>query len=95
MVQRVGQITFSGALARERGQEVRYITERAVFALGEEGLELIEVASGIDVEKDILARMAFRPRVREPLATMDPRLFRPEPMGLADDFAARGTEEVR
>lgn len=86
-VPEVREITFSGRLARERGQDVRYITERAVFALGTEGLELTEVAEGIDVRREVLDRLGFAPRVREPLATMDARLFRPGRMGLAADFA--------
>ncbi len=57
----VEQVTFSGAYAAEQGQPVYYVTERCVFRLGREGLELIEVAPGIDIERDILAHMAFRP----------------------------------
>jgi propionate CoA-transferase len=60
---------------------VLYVTERCVFRLTPEGLELAEVASGVDIERDILALMDFRPIVRDP-KPMDPRLFRPEPMGL-------------
>jgi propionate CoA-transferase len=62
-VERVGHVTFSGAFARERGQEVRYVTERAVFRLGEDGPELIEIAPGLDVERDVIAQMGFRPSV--------------------------------
>ncbi len=79
----VGQITFSGALAAERGKEVFYVTERCVFALGPDGLDLIEVAPGIDLEKDVLALMPFQPRVDNP-KTMEPALFRSEPLGLRD-----------
>jgi propionate CoA-transferase len=87
-VPKVREISFSGKLARERGQQVRYITERAVFALEEDGLVLIEVAPGIDVERDVLARVGFRPRVADELRTTDPRVYAPGPMGLAADFAA-------
>jgi propionate CoA-transferase len=87
-VPRVKEISFSGRLARERGQQVRYITERAVFALEEDGVVLIEVAPGVDVEGDILDRMGFRPRVADHLRTMDRRLYSTGPMGLAADFAA-------
>ena len=53
-VPEVRQISFSGTLARQRGQQVRYMTDRAVFELAEDGLVLIEVAPGIDVERDVL-----------------------------------------
>jgi len=62
-VERVERITFAAAYARRTGQEVLYITERAVFRLAAEGLELIEVAPGIGIERDILPYMDFRPRV--------------------------------
>ncbi len=82
-VERVGQVTFSGQYARERGQTVYYLTERALFRLGAEGLELLEIAPGLDLEKDVLSQMEFRPRLAEPVGGMDLRLFGPEPMGLA------------
>ena len=87
-VPEVRQISFNGQLARERGQQVRYVTDRAVFALADDGLVLIEVAPGIDVERDVLGQMGFRPRVADDLATMDRRLYATGPMGLAADFAA-------
>lgn len=62
-VSRVERITFSGAFARQRRQAVLYVTERAVFRLGDDGVEMIEVAPGIDVERDILPQMGFAPRV--------------------------------
>ena len=83
-VTRVQEISFSAEVARSEGQRVLFITERAVFVLAQDGLTLIEVAEGIDVERDVFAHMAFRPNVAEPLATMDPRLFRPEPMRAHD-----------
>ena len=92
-VEEVEQRTFSGAYARQRRQPVLYITERCVFTLGSWGLELIEVAPGVDMERDILAQMAFRPTVREPLRLMDRRIFRPEPMGLRDDLLRLPLEE--
>ncbi|NIP47082.1 MAG: acyl CoA:acetate/3-ketoacid CoA transferase [Gammaproteobacteria bacterium] len=85
LVDRVGQITFSGKYAAERHQEVLYITERCVFRLGDSGLELIEVAPGIDIERDILSKMPFTPLVHEP-TPMEAGIFRTEPMGLRDRF---------
>ncbi len=80
-IERVEQVTFSGELAGESGQNVLYVTERCVFRRTAEGVELVEVAPGIDIERDILAHMGFRPIINAP-APMDPRLFLPEPMGL-------------
>jgi propionate CoA-transferase len=82
-VDEVREVTFSGRLARERGQEVRYITERAVFALTEAGLTLVEVAEGIDVRRDVLERIGFTPAIAEPLGTIDPRIYSSGLMGLA------------
>ena len=75
-------MTFNGAFAQEAGRPVLYVTERAVFTLTPDGLTLTELAPGVDLERDVLAQMAFRPRLRLPLRPMDPRLFRPEPMRL-------------
>ncbi|WP_175941562.1 acyl CoA:acetate/3-ketoacid CoA transferase [Caballeronia sp. BCC1704] len=74
--------TFSGPYAVERGQTVIYITERCVFELTSEGLALKEVAPGIDVERDIVAQMDFRPVMKSAPSLMDPRIFTDEPMGL-------------
>ncbi|PXW97659.1 propionate CoA-transferase [Sphaerotilus hippei] len=71
----VEQITFNGHDAARRGQEVVFVTERAVFHLRADGLELTEIAPGIDLERDVLAHMDFRPIVRQPV-TMDAGLFR-------------------
>ncbi|MBI4967140.1 MAG: acyl CoA:acetate/3-ketoacid CoA transferase [Rhodospirillales bacterium] len=78
---RVDQITFSGAFATQQGQRVLYVTERCVFRLVPDGLLLAEVAPGIDIDKDILAHMGFRPLIDRP-APMDERLFKPGPMNL-------------
>ena len=85
-VKEVEHRTFSGGLAAKRRQPVLYVTERCVFDLTEEGLELIEVAPGIDIERDILARMAFRPIMRRDPMIMDKRIFLEEQMGLRDDL---------
>ena len=82
-VETVEQITFSGPRAADLGKEVYYVTERCVFALRTEGLELVEVAPGIDVEREILAQMPFRPIVDAP-KLMEAGLFKPEPLGLRE-----------
>lgn len=81
-VDEVQQITFSAEYALKTGQEVYYITERAVFRLTKDGLCLLEIAPGVDLERDIFEKMEFRPQVAEDLKTMDPRLFLPEKMQL-------------
>lgn len=89
LVEQVQQISYSARFGRENGQSVLYVTERAVFALGEDGLELIEVAPGIDLERDVIGQMGFRPHVSPALRQMDARLFREAPMGLATEIAAK------
>lgn len=88
-VKDVGQVTFSGQFALERGQEVLYITDRAVFRLTADGITLIEIAPGIDLEKHILSRIGFPVIVSAELKVMDARLFRDEPMGIATEFRNR------
>ena len=78
--------TFSGAQARARGQPVLYVTERCVLKLTDQGLELIEIAPGVDLERDVLARMDFAPRMPAPPKEMDARLFAPAPMGLREQL---------
>lgn len=73
----VEQVTFSGKYASEINQYVRYITERAVFALENGEVTLIEIAPGIDLEKDILPHMDFIPRISLSLKVMDKELFQP------------------
>ncbi|MGZ3560139.1 MAG: acyl CoA:acetate/3-ketoacid CoA transferase, partial [Thermodesulfobacteriota bacterium] len=85
-IHQVEHVTFSGKYAIIKNQPVLYITERCVFSLTKEGMELIEVAPGIDIEKDILPLMDFKPIIREPLRLMDERIFRFEPMGLREDL---------
>ena len=84
-VSRVEQVSFSAAFARQQSQAVTYVTERAVFALAESGIVLTEVAPGVDLERDVLARLGFRPAISASLRQMDRRLFRPEPPGLTLD----------
>ncbi|MGB3427471.1 MAG: acyl CoA:acetate/3-ketoacid CoA transferase [Burkholderiaceae bacterium] len=80
--------TFAGSEAVRRGQPVLFVTERCVFRLAPEGLELIEVAPGVDIERDILARMEFAPIVRRDPQLMDASIFRPEAMNLRERMLA-------
>ena len=91
-VDEVEHRSFSGRYAMHRGQPVLYVTERCVFKLTPDGLELVEVAPGIDIERDILARMEFRPIVRNP-AMMDQRIFANGPMGLRDQLLRMPIEQ--
>ncbi len=92
----VEQRSFSGEYAFKRGQQVFYVTERCVFRLIETGLELIEIAPGVDLERDIMSQMSFRPAISPKLRTMDARIFREESMGIHDDMLAiPQTEETR
>jgi len=88
------QISYNGPYGRERGQDVVYVTERAVFRGGDDGLDLIEIAPGADLERDVLAHMAFRPRISPALCEMDGRLFREQPMGLHDEIHRRDRRAV-
>jgi propionate CoA-transferase len=77
----VAQITFSGERARATGQDVTYITERCVLRLDRDGLVLTEIAPGLDLQRDVLAQMGFRPRLADDLRTMDPGIFDDAPYG--------------
>ncbi|ERT68505.1 hypothetical protein HMPREF0202_01585 [Cetobacterium somerae ATCC BAA-474] len=74
-IEAVEQITFSSKTANLNNQPVFYVTERAVFKLSKDGLELIEIAPGIDLEKDIINNMEFRPIISENLKVMDKKIF--------------------
>ncbi len=91
-VDTVEQITFSGRVAQEKTQPVLFVTERCVLGLTSNGMELLEVAPGIDVERDILPGLEFDPIINQP-ATMDPRLFRPEVMGLKDELLSMSLDD--
>ncbi|WP_310450268.1 acyl CoA:acetate/3-ketoacid CoA transferase [Sulfuritalea sp.] len=92
-VQEVEQRSFSGRVAARSGKTVLYITERCVFRLCKEGLELIEVAPGVDIEHDILARMEFAPILRREPTLMDARIFAPGPMGLRSQILEMPIED--
>src|SRR5260370_5001814 len=91
-VEKIGQTTFSARYALDRRQEVLYVTERCVFRLDGVGLTLVEVAPGIDVEKDILQRLPFRPTIDGP-REMDPAVFRSAPMRLRERLLDTRTED--
>ena len=82
-VPKLEQICYNAKTGREHGQIALFVTERAVFRVGAEGLELIEIAPGVDPERDVIAQMGFRPRIAPDLKPMDPRIFDPGPMNLA------------
>ena len=84
-LKKVGQITFNGQYAYDRGKPVYYVTERCVFRRVRRGLALIEVAPGIDVARDILAHMDFESIIGE-YAIMDPRIFSAGPMNLESEL---------
>lgn len=84
----VEEVSFSAEQALSRGQEVLYITERAVFRLVASGLELIEIAPGMTPEKDVFPHMAFTPAVSPDLREMDKRFFANGPMGIAEEWRA-------
>lgn len=86
-VEAVEHTTFFGPRAGRLQQPVLFVTERCVFRLGENGVSLVEVAPGIDIERDILPQMAFRPII-EDVAEMDARIFVDTPMSLDVDLLA-------
>ena len=81
-VEDVQYVSFNAEWARALGQQVRYVTERAVFRLGERGVELIEIAPGVDLRHDVLDRMGFTPMMPTSPRLMDRRFFLPGPAGI-------------
>ncbi|MGV3655710.1 MAG: acyl CoA:acetate/3-ketoacid CoA transferase [Noviherbaspirillum sp.] len=80
-VERVAQVNFHGPSGVAKGQRVLIITERAVFRVTAKGLEMIEIAPGLDVARDIRSVVKFEFAVSPDLREMEHRIFRPEPMG--------------
>ncbi len=89
-VKQVQQVSFSGQYALENKQQIFYITERAVFQLEPEGLLLIEIAPGIDLQKDILNMMDFKPIISKSLKTIDEVIFSRQEIGLKQKFEKNG-----
>lgn len=92
-VRAVEHRTFSGREARRRGQPVLYVTERAVFRLHPDGLELVEIAPGLDLERDVLAHMDFAPVIEREPARMEAALFAEAPIGLRERLLERPLAE--
>ena len=88
-VPKLEQVCYSAKMARERGQTALFVTERAVFRLGGQGLELVEIAPGLDAERDVIAHMGFRPTIAKDLKVMDARLFETALMGLKEDVLGK------
>ncbi len=86
MLRQVDQVSFNGTLSRQAGQKVLFVTERAVFRLCPEGVELIEIAPGIDLQTQVLDLMDFRPIITGTPKLMDSRLFAAGKFGLRDAF---------
>lgn len=94
-VSTVQQISFNGQLALERGQAVMVVTERAVLRLGEDGWVVEEIAPGIDLNRDVLAHMAFVPRISDHLRTMSAGIFSSEALNLRDLLGKRQEQQER
>ena len=92
-VPQVEQRTYSGREALARGQPALYVTERCVLRLHARGLELLEIAPGLDLERDVLAHMGFAPVIEHDPAPMDAAVFDDAPMGLRERLLARPLDE--
>src|SRR5216684_4926555 len=82
LVEAVEQISFSGRRAVQQGQEIVYVTERCVMRLESAGLTVLEIAPGVNLERDVLAQSEFPLLVAPQLKTMDANLFHPGPIRL-------------
>lgn len=83
LTEKVARITFSGKQALAQGKQITYVTERAVMELRPEGVTVVEIAPGVDLQRDILDQAAFPLRVADDLRPMDLDLFADTLMGLA------------
>jgi len=81
-VERVYKVVYNGSYGVEKGQKILFVTERAVFRLGKDGIELIEIAPEVDIEKNILAKMEFKPRIPSNVEYMSKELFSEKTLNL-------------
>ena len=88
-VDRIDCVSYSAPFAVKEGRTAIFVTERAVLKVVGGALELVEIAPGIDLEKDVIRHMAFRPRIAADLKLMDKRLFSPARMNLRADLDAK------
>ncbi len=88
-VRRIEQVCYSAQFAKSEGRSALFVTERAVLRPVDGTLEVVEIAPGIDLERDVLARMGFVPKVSPHLKRMDRRLFSPEPMNIKAEVEAK------
>jgi propionate CoA-transferase len=88
-VSRIQQICYNAPFAASQGRKALFVTERAVFEVNQEGFEVIEVAPGIDLQTEVIDRMAFKPKISPRLKLMDARLFKADLMGLKEDMAQK------
>lgn len=89
LVKKVQQISYNGKLALKNGQNMLYVTERGVFRLTEEGVMLAEIAKGVDLQKDILDQMEFRPLIATDLKVMDTVIYKEGTYGLKKFIGSR------
>lgn len=88
-VSELEQKTYDAQYAIENGHQAYYITERAVFILGRDGIMLTEIAPGVDLQRDVLGQMEFVPIISKELKLMDPRIFREGPMNIKEEFCKK------
>ena len=84
LVNKVQQISYCGKLAHKNGQRMLYVTERAVFEMTDDGPMLIELAKGVDLQKDVLDQMEFTPLISEHLKYTDTSLYRSGCVGIRE-----------
>ena len=92
-VRGVEQVCYNARFAETQGRSALFVTERAVLRPADGTLEVVEIAPGVDLERDVLARMGFKAKVSPHLKRMDRRLFSPEPMNIRAEIEAKARRE--